>query len=119
MSIDEATKNAIEAIAKARVAEALGGDVLGKLVDEVMKHTDRSTYGNPTPRTFFDKIVREVLEDTIRQTVRDEIASSEAVKAKLKAAIHEKAEAFAATVIDAFASEDWRATMTVTIDREK
>ena len=115
MSIDEVTKAAIETLAKAKVAEALGGDVLGKLVDEVMQHTDRSTYGQATQRTFFDKIVRECLETTIRQAVRDEIANSEAVKAKLKAAIHERAEAFAATVIDAFASEDWRAQLTVTI----
>lgn len=117
MSIDEATKAAIETVAKARVAEALGGDVLGRLVDEVMQHKDRSTYGNQSPLTFFDKIVREVLEVTIRQAVRDAIGNSDVVKAKLKAAIEARAETFAASVIDAFATEDWRVETTVKIDR--
>lgn len=115
MSIDEETKAAIHTVAKAKVAEALGGDVLGRLIDEVMQHKDRSTYGKANALTFFDMIVREVLEETLRREVRAAIGNDETVKSKVREAIQARAETFAVTVMDAFASDDWRAKLEVVI----
>jgi phage baseplate assembly protein W len=115
MNIDEETKKAIETVAKAKVAEALGGDVLGKLVDEVMRHTNR-TYGSDTS-TFFDRIVRECIEATIRQAAMAAISDNEAVKEKIASAIRERADHFAVTIVDAFADNDWRAELKVTVNR--
>jgi len=112
MTVDETMRAAIETVAKAKVAEALGGDVLGKLIDEVMKHKERSTYGK-NEKTFFDVVVEDVLRETIRRAVRDEIAKNGVVHEKLKTAIETRAASFAVAVIDAFASDDWRAQLTV------
>ena len=39
-STDQALAAAIQQVAQAKVAEALGGDVLGKMVTAVMEHRD-------------------------------------------------------------------------------
>ncbi len=117
-TIEETTKLAIEAVAKARVAEALGGDVIAKLVDEVMNHIDRQSYGTDKKRTFFDKIVRECMETTIRQAVNDAISSNEIFKAKISDAIRENADKFAVTILDALADGDWRVNMKVSFKDE-
>ncbi len=113
-TIDETTKLAIEAVAKAKVAEALGGDVIAKLVDEVMRHTDRPHYGSDKPKTFFDKIVRECLEAQMRQAVLEHLRDNQAFKEKVSEALKSGADKFATSVIEALVTGDWRANMKIT-----
>ena len=114
MSLDKEMKDAVMTVAKARVAEALGGDVLGRLVDEVLKHANRSGYSNAgNTKTFLDEIVAEQIRRAVEHEVRELIANSPDVKERMRAAIHERADAFAMSVVDAFVTDSWQATVNV------
>lgn len=110
MSVDDEMKAAIKRVAQAKIAEALGGDVLEKIVFAVMNQ--RASYG-ADKRTELERIVHEVIRFELEREVRDFIAKDPAILKAIRAAIREKADEFAISVVSAFASEDWRATLNV------
>lgn len=119
MSTDDALAEAIKQVAQARVAEALGGDVLGKMVQAVMEYRDKR-YGHDNGKTFFESIVENRIECVIREAVagvlearKDEV--SEAVKA---AFARGGFDTLVGNIIGAFASDDWRATMKIEFPKE-
>ncbi|WP_428925012.1 hypothetical protein [Marinibacterium sp. SX1] len=116
MNVDSEMKTAIETVAKAKVAEALGGDVLGRIVQEVLDHKPRGYGGSRDERTTLDRIVIEVVEQQITKAVREVVAENADVQTKIRDAVRARADAFTATIVDAFAKDDWRADLTVKIE---
>lgn len=113
---DQALRDAIQQVAKAKVAEALGGDVLGKLVKSVMDHRSSSYGARSDNRTEFERIVENEIEHVIRKAAAEVIAEREAeIRASVRKAFNP--DSFAATIIDAFATDDWRASLQVTVKR--
>lgn len=118
MNTDEALAVAMKQVAQAKVAEALGGDVLGKMIDAVMSHKERNTYSNSKDKTEFEKIVDRLLEGAVTAAVRDYLATyNEQIKAAVSTAMKGHADKVATTVIDAFNGDDWRATLNIEIIR--
>ena len=115
---DEALKEAVMQVAKAKVAEAMGGDVLGKMIEAVMNHREKGYGRDRDDRTEFEKIVERHIAQAIDEAVRAHLAAyTEQVKAAVRSAMEAKMDAFAASIVDAFAGEDWRATLQVEIKR--
>lgn len=112
---DTALNDAVMRVAQAKVAEALGGDILGKMVEKVMTH--RSSYQRD--RTEFEVLVEAELYGAVRKAVGHYLQEhSGAIKGAVAAAMASHGvDKFASTIIDAFAEEDWRAQLNVTIAR--
>lgn len=120
MNTDEALKAAVMQVAQAKVAEALGGDILGKMVESVMQHTDRR-YGETKSQTEFERIVNQLLHSEITSAAREVLAERrEEITASVRAAIQKDGfDKLAVSIVDAFASDDWRASLAITIDRPR
>lgn len=117
-STDDALKAAVMQVAQAKVAEALGGDILGTMVEAVMKHKD-SSYGRRDDKTEFERLVESHIHHVLSEAIREHLAEhSAAIKAAVAAAMaREGVEKFATTIVDAFQSEDWRAELKVNVER--
>ena len=120
MSVDQDMNDAIRMVAQAKVAEALGGEegMLAKMVSAVMEHRDSSYRGDN--KTALERIVDVQIHNLLTDVVREQIKAlrpqfTEAVSAALK----ERADAFAAVILDGFANDDWRAELNVTVKRDR
>ena len=113
--IDEDISEAVKSVAKAKVAEALGGDVISKIVAEVMSQK-RDSYGRSDAKTWFDQVVFDCVQDVIRKEVASHITTDE-MRLKIKTAIAEKADSMATTIVDAFATDNWNAKLEIKIER--
>lgn len=111
MPVDTDIDAAVEAVAKAKVAEALGGDVIGKIVTEVMNHKDRS-YGANRAETQFDAIVRDCVLVALRRAVEARLDGEE-VKRQIADCAEVAVKEMATRVVDAFAGDDWRAQLDI------
>lgn len=120
MNTDDAMKAAIMQVAQAKVAEAMGGDVLGKMIDAVMNHRDRSTYSRDKESTEFERIVKEHLRHAVEVAVREYLSEHrEKIAAAVKAAMIEGGvDKMAASIADAFATDDWRASLNISVERK-
>lgn len=114
--IDKEVNEAIKTLAKAKVAAALSDDILGELVDSVMKQKSGG-YGDKS--TFIERIINEYIEKALRSAVGEVMKErSDEIKSKVKSALNERTEAFATTIIDSFATDDWRAELSVRVGRD-
>jgi hypothetical protein len=114
MSIDDDVSAAVVAVAKAKVAEALGGDIIGKIVDQIME-----SKVNPHSRnsdTWFNSVVTGCVENVIRKSVSEHLETPQ-MKAQIDAAILNKSMAMATTIVDAFVTDSWQARLEIKIDR--
>lgn len=119
MDTDKELKAAIEKVAKAKVAEALGGDVLGKLVESVMNHKQRTAYGgHKTDKTAFETIVEDAITATISRAVREVIAEDTAAQERIRKLIREQADRISVSVIDAFKADDCRIELNVRLGED-
>lgn len=116
MSTDAALAEAIKQVAQAKVAEALGGDILGKMVKEVMDHRLKSYGSGKDNPTAFERIVTEIIQNMIRDIVREVLAARrEEMTVAINAAMSGQVNRMATAVIEAFLSDEWRAQLTVTV----
>lgn len=112
-------KEAVEAIVKAKVSAALmesqgEATLLESLIDTILNKNE-DWRGN---RTFLDMVV----EDTLKAAVRRGVVSllkerEEEIQAIIKKKSGYALEKFAATIIDGFKGEDWRAELKVCVER--
>ena len=115
--VDQALAAAVEKVAQAKIAEALGGDVLGKIITGVMEHRD-SGYGRDN-KTQFERLVEGTVRDMIHRAIKTYLEERrEELESSIKTALASKGDEFASSIIDAFVSEDWRATLEIKINRE-
>jgi hypothetical protein len=120
MNLDAEMKDAIQKVAQAKVAEALGGDVLGKMIEAVMNHRDKNMYNRNAEKTVFEQIVAGLIEDAVRDATREHLkANIEQIKAAVSAGMAAGADKIATAVADAYASEEWRAELKIVIDRPR
>lgn len=119
-NLDKDIADAVQVIAKAKVAEALGGDVLGKMIDTVMNHKDRDRYRNQEGLSEFDILVNDIIRETIRAAVRQHMKdNTETISAAVTAAFaRNNTDKLVASIVDALACDDWRASLEVKIDRK-
>lgn len=118
MSIDNQVKEAVLVVAKAQVAEALGGDVLGKIVTDVLNHRPSSSYSsNPQP-TVLESIIRDQVRAVAQAAVREAL-NEPVMQEQIKTAVIAKADTFATAIVTAFATEDWRANLTVHLEGDR
>ena len=116
METEKALQNAIQEVAQAKVAEALGGDVLGKLVGAVMDHRD--SYHNRDSKTAFERIVDNEIHNLLIQTVRKYIDENRtAIMGQVETCLAKRVKMTAGTIVDAFINEDWRADLTVKLNQ--
>ena len=112
---DKALAAAIKEVANAQVAEALGGDVLGKMVKAIIDHRD-SSYRSDN-KTMLEKFVDEGVRRMVEDAVRDYLTEHrESIKASVSTALAARADAMAATVTEALLNDDWRADLSVKIE---
>ena len=115
-NIDQEVKEAVLTVAKAKVAASLSEDVLGQLVDSVMQHQSYSH--NKDNKTFIERVVEQHIQEAVRQAVKEHLAeNTHQINVAVKAAMADKAESFATSILDAFASDDWKASLNVTVER--
>ena len=113
--IDNSVKKAIQTIAEAKIAEALGGpDIIGKMIEVVLKHADTS-YGTRDKRTNLERIVEDCILVVVREEVRKFVAENETIRTTVHTAVSTKASEFTAMILDAFMNDDWRAQIDVHI----
>lgn len=114
---DKALSEAIKQIAQAKVAEALGGDILDKMITAVMNH--RSSYGSDK-KTMFESMVEEQIRSMLQELVREYLAAHRGrMQEAVSTALTEHADKCAATIIDAFVNDDWRAHLQIIVPRER
>lgn len=119
MDTDKALNDAIMQVAQAKVAEALGGDVLGKIIQNVMDHKDRSYNGRRDGRTFFERMVQQEVERAVSEAIREHLKEQgNEIKLAVKTALLSNADKVATEVIDAFVGGDWRADLSIKLDRD-
>lgn len=118
MSIDNQVKEAVLVVARAQVAEALGGDVLGKIVADVLNHRPTYSYNNQSKTTVLEDIIREQIGVVAREAVREALGAPE-LREQIRVAVVAKAEAFAVSVADAFTKEDWRAELNIKLEGDR
>lgn len=116
---DDALAKAIREVANAKIAEALGGDVLDKMITAIMSHRDNS-WQSKDNSTMLEKLVNENIRLAIEEVVRDFIKTHHS---KVKTAVEDAlnrggVSVFATSIADAFAAGDWRANLMVSIDRK-
>lgn len=116
MGIDNDVKLAVETVAKAKIAEAMGGDVIAKIVTEVMEQKS-DKYGRHDAKTWFEQVVFDSIESVVRQEIAARVEQDD-VKEMIKSAVAEKAGEIALTVASSFASQDWRAELKININRD-
>ena len=117
-NIDDELKNAVLAVAKAKVASAMSDDLLGELVASVMKHKE-SGFNREGDKTFIEKTVEIGITRAIEQAVNEFLKEkSDLIKVAVKAAMEKKADEFATEILDAFAKDDWRATLDIKIHED-
>lgn len=120
MNTDDALKTAVMQVAQAKVAEALGGDVLGKMITSVMDHKDYSSYSRDNDKTMFEKLVEGEVERCITSAVREHLAErGDELKSAVKTALTDHLDKVATQVVDGFANDDWRASLNLTVVRQK
>lgn len=120
MSTDDALKDALKQVAQAKVAEALGGDVLGKMVEAVMSHRPKSYGSSRDNPTEFERIVSENIVRLIEDAVQARLVEHGAtIKAAVASAMGGHVDKMATKVIDAFVGEDWRARLHIEIVHRK
>lgn len=116
--VDIALTAAVKEVAAAKVAEALGGDILTKMVESVMNHT--GSYGGRDRKTMFEELVDGQIRALLEEAVRAHLAAyRDQFNAVIATALTEHADRVATGVLDAIVSDDWRANLTVTVEREK
>lgn len=116
MNTDNALAEAIKQVAQAKVAEALGGDILGKMIREVMDHRAKSYGSGKGNPTAFERLVTETIQDMLRKIVRETMeARRDEFVAAVGTAMGDHMHRMASAVIEAFTSDDWRASLTVTV----
>ena len=116
---DKALADAIKTVAQAKIAEALGGDVLGSIIESVMNHKERTYNGGKQEKTVFETMVENQLRRAVEEAVREYlVTSSVQIKEAVAKAMEARTQDFAAIIVDSFASDDWRAELKVSIDRD-
>ena len=118
MSIDNQVKEAVLVVARAQVAEALGGDVLGKIVADVLNHRERTAYSGESKTTVLEDIIRDQIRAVAHEAVREALNAPE-FREQIRVAVVAKAEAFAVSVADAFNKEDWRAELNIKLEGDR
>ncbi len=116
MDTDAELKAAIKQVAQAKVAEALGGDILGDIIKNVMDHKNRGPGRND--KTMFEEIVDRHIVTAIETAVREHMAENiSQINAAVKLALHDHADRVTTSILDAFNKDDWRASLNVTVNR--
>ena len=115
---DKTLVEAIHQVAQAKVAEALGGDVLLKIVSAVMEHKD-TRYGSDQ-RTALEKIIEDQVHRVVTEEVRSYIDEHrEEIELAVRKALVENEGGLAIAIVDAFKTDDWRATMNIEVERHR
>lgn len=115
-TIDDQVKEAILTVAKAQIAEALGTDVIGKIVTDILDHRPSSSYDRKAQPTVLESLVRDEVISITRAAVREALDGT--ARDVIRAAVLSKADQFVNVVVDGFAGEDWRADVTIKINGE-
>lgn len=120
MNTEAALNEAIKQVAQAKVAEALSPDILGTMIQAVMDHKDRSYNSSDKEQTTFEKLVNEQIKNSVRLAVTEYISeNSAAIKDAVKRSMRTGGlDKLATNVVDAFASNDWRANLEIKLDRD-
>ena len=113
---EEELRNAVRTMAEARVAEALGGDVLGRIVDSVMKHRD--TRYRRSDKTMLESLIEENVISMVAEVVQEHLRDrKDEIRAAIAKSLAERADPFAVAIMDGFVNQDWRADLQVKIMR--
>lgn len=118
-SIDNEMKTALETVARAKIQEALGGDVIAKIVNEVINHKSTSSFGSRNSgKTFLEIVVFDCIEVMVRRIVQEELTNNAEIQAKMSAAIKLHSDKLVTSIIDGLLSDDWRSTFNLYVERK-
>jgi hypothetical protein len=122
MNTDDALKEAIHQVAVAKVNEALGGDILGKMISEIMEYTRPRNYSrtDDKPRPWIEELAVEQLKAHIEITAQEMIRTTyrDQIQAAVIEMLDKHLSVIAAKMVDKLTGDRWGAQIKLEIERD-